>query len=397
MTLRFDDDVEHLRGEIRAFIAEHLPEDIRRRVERGQELDRETHMRWHRRLYEHGWAAPGWPKEHGGCGWDLPRQFVFEQELSAAFAPRLLPFNIDMVGPMFIHFGTPEQQARFLPPALSGEHWWCQGFSEPNAGSDLASLRCRAERDGDDYVIDGTKLWTTNAHCAEWMFALVRTDSSGRKQHGITMLLIDMRSAGVSIRPMRTFDGGFEVNQCFFDAVRVPCSLRIGTEHEGWGIAKFLLSLERLGIAEVARSRAMLARVRRLAAQPLAGSPPLVVDDPAFAARLDEIEMDLMALEVTERRMLFRPGSDDLGAEAAILKLRGTEIQQRISEYAVEALGGWATVDLPPETLDAANHALPPAEAAHVAAHYFNLRKISIYGGSNEIQRNIVAKAVLGL
>jgi len=298
---------------------------------------------------------------------------------------------------MFIHFGTPEQQARFLPPALSGEHWWCQGFSEPNAGSDLAALGCRAVLDGDGYVVDGTKLWTTNAHCSDWMFALVRTDSSGRKQQGITVLVIDMRSPGLEIRPIRTFDGGFEVNQCFFDGVRVPAEQRIGEENQGWAQAKFLLSLERLGIAEVARSKAMLTRLRELAGQPIAGAPPLAEEDPAFLARLDELEMDLMALEVTEQRMLFAPGVEDLGAEAAILKLRGTEIQQRISEYTVQAMGGWACVGLPAETLDATNDALPPAAAGNVAAHYFNLRKISIYGGSNEIQRNIVAKAVLGL
>ena len=394
MDFPFDDAIERFRHEVRAFIAASLPEDIRLRVQHGQELDRDTHMRWHRVLLAQGWAAPGWPLEHGGAGWDLARQFVFDQELSAAFAPRLLPFNIDMVGPMLIHFGTPEQQRRFLPAALSGEHWWCQGFSEPNAGSDLAALACRALPDGDAYVVDGTKLWTTNAHCADWMFALVRTDSSGRKQQGITLLLIDMRSPGLGIHPLRTFDGGFEINQCFFDAVRVPMSLRIGAEGEGWAAAKFLLSLERLGIAEVARSKAMLARLRALAAQPLAGGTPA---DDAFHARLDELEMDLVALEVTERRKLFDPRAVDLGAEAAILKLRGTEIQQRISEYTLDWLGPWACVGTPPAPVAGANLPVPPAAAEHAAAHYFNLRKISIYGGSNEIQRNIVAKAVLGL
>ena len=228
MQFRLAPEVEQFRAEVREFIAAKLPDDIRRLVERGDDLDRATHMRWHRLLLERGWAAPGWPVEYGGAGLDLARQFVFEQEMASAFAPRLLPFNIDMVGPMFIHFGSDEQRRRFLPAVLSGEHWWCQGYSEPNAGSDLASLACRAVRDGDDYVVDGTKMWTTNAHLADWMFALVRTDSSGRKQQGITVLLIDMRSPGVGVRPMRTVDGGFEINQCFFEGVRVPVSQRIG-------------------------------------------------------------------------------------------------------------------------------------------------------------------------
>lgn len=397
MDFPFEPAVEAFRDEVRTFLRARLPGDIRARVERGEEMDRATQMRWHRVLLEQGWAAPGWPREHGGTGWDLARQFVFDQELAAAGAPRMIPFNMDMVGPMFIHLGTQEQQRRFLPRVLSGEDWWCQGFSEPGAGSDLAALSCKAVRDGDAYVVDGTKLWTTFAQYADWMFALVRTDSSGRKQQGITLVLIDMHAPGVSYRPLRTFDGGYEINQCFFDAVRVPLAQRIGEENQGWGHAKFLLGLERLGIAEVARSKAMLARLKRMAATPLAGAAPLMTD-PDVAERLARMEIDLVALEVTERRFLFDPRSHDLGPEASILKLRGTVVQQAISQATVELLGHHACADLPAEVYDGANdELLPPSEAANTAAHYFNLRKISIYGGSNEIQRNIVAKSVLGL
>ena len=396
MDFSFDAEVEQFRQQVRSFLRTNLPDDIRRRVEHGQELDRETQMRWHRILLANGWTAPNWPVEHGGTGWDLRRQFVFEQELAAANAPRLTIFGWDMVGPMFIHFGSEAQKQRFLPRILSGEDWWCQGFSEPGAGSDLASLQCKAVRDGDHYIVNGSKMWTTLAQYADWIFILVRTDASGRKQQGITLLVMDMRSPGISVRPLYTFEGGCEINQCFFDDVKVPVANLVGEEGKAWGYAKFLLSLERLGIAEVARSKAMLARLQQIATREVAGADPLA-RDPVFTARLAEMEMDLIALEVTERRFLFGAGSDELGAEASILKLRGTEIQQRISQSLVELLGPYAMVPTAPAEADAGNEAVLPPEALNAASSYFNLRKISIYGGSNEIQRNIVAKAVLGL
>ncbi len=395
MEIRLSDSLEAFRGEVSAFIEENLPDDIRRRVERQEFLDRDTHLRWHRTLLEKGWAAPSWPRDHGGTGWSLAEQYVFEQALAAHDAPRMIAFGFDMVGPMLIRFGTETQKRRFLSKILCGEEWWCQGFSEPNSGSDLASLQCRAERDGHEYVLNGSKMWTTSAHFSDWMFGLFRTEHAERKQLGITVLMLDMKSPGLTIQPIITFDGGHEVNQCFFDEVRVPVTQRIGDEGAGWSIAKYVLGLERLGIAEVARSKAMLARLNRIAHTERSNGLPLA-RDPSFAQRLAGLEIDLLALEATEQSFLFDPAlGEALGAEASILKIRGSELQQSVSELTVDALGYYA---LPREPDAGSNREqVPPRSAGLVAETYFNLRKISIYGGSNEIQKNIVAKAVLGL
>lgn len=389
-------ELETFRQEVRAFLAENLTDEVRRNVHENMYPDREMHAKWHQLLLRKGWAAPGWPKQYGGCEWPLEKLYIFEREFAAADAPRMVIFNFDMVGPMFMEFGTEEQRKRFLPKALTGEERWCQGFSEPGAGSDLASLQCRAKRDGDHYILNGTKIWTTLGLECDMMFGLFRTDSSGKKQDGITVLVLPTNSPGFTRQPIRLLDGTVEVCQCFFDDVKVPVANRIGEEGKGWGIAKHLLGLERLGTAEIARSRAMVVRLKQAAREEASGGRPLI-EDPFFAAKIAEVETELDSLEITEFRFLFDPNKKGiLGPEASILKLCGTIAQMRVSELIMEAAGHYAI------PLDDPSHRgnfgpVGPDFAATAAAMYFNLRKIAIYGGSNEIQRNIVSKAVLGL
>ena len=388
-------DDRDFRHEIRAFFRENLPEEIRRTMMTGLPIGRELADRWHKVLLAKGWAAPNWPQEHGGTGWSLKRQYIFEQERVAAWAPGPLIFNIDMVGPLFIRYGTPAQNARFLPRVLSGEDHWCQGFSEPGSGSDLASLKCRAVRKGDRYVINGAKIWQTAVYESDMMFGLFRTDSSGRKQQGISVLVLPLASKGLSLRPILLLDGIERVAQCTFEDVEVPAENLIGEENQGWSIAKYLLTLERLGIAEVGASRACLGRLKALAGAEIRGNEPLLLD-PTLLKEIAEVEADLDALEATEYRFLFDPQSNgELGPESSILKIQGTLIRQRLTELTMRVAGPFAQetgTDLPSSAPDEAR-----SFAAWATRHYFNFRKISIYGGSNEIQRNIVAKAVLGL
>lgn len=383
------------REEVRSFFRDILPEEVRRTMMTGLPIGRELADQWHKVLLAKGWAAPTWPKEHGGTGWDLKQQYIFEQERVAAWAPGPLIFNMDMVGPLFIRYGTPAQNARFLPRVLSGEDHWCQGFSEPGSGSDLASLKCRAVRKGDRYVINGSKIWQTAVFESDMMFGLFRTDSSGRKQQGISVLVLPMESKGLSLRPILLIDGVEQVAQCTFEDVEVPQENLIGEENQGWSIAKYLLTLERLGIAEVGASRACLARLKALAAAETRGNEPLLLE-PTLLKEMAEVEADLDALEATEYRFLFDPQSNgELGPESSILKIHGTLIRQRLTELTMRVAGPFAQetgTDLPSATPDAGRSFAPWA-----TRHYLNFRKISIYGGSNEIQRNIVAKAVLGL
>ena len=383
------------REEVRSFFRDNLPEEIRRTMMTGLPIGRELADQWHKVLLAKGWAAPTWPKEHGGTGWDLKQQYIFEQERVAAWAPGPLIFNIDMVGPLFIRYGTPAQNARFLPRVLSGEDHWCQGFSEPGSGSDLASLKCRAVREGDRYIINGSKIWQTAVFESDMMFGLFRTDSSGRKQQGISVLVLPMESKGLSLRPILLIDGVEQVAQCTFEDVEVPQENLIGEENQGWSIAKYLLTLERLGIAEVGASRACLARLKALAGAETRGNEPLLLE-PTLLKEMAEVEADLDALEATEYRFLFDPQSNgELGPESSILKIHGTLIRQRLTELTMRVAGPFAQeagTDLPSAMPDAARSFAPWA-----TRHYLNFRKISIYGGSNEIQRNIVAKAVLGL
>ena len=388
-------DDRAFRHEIRAFFRENLPEEVRRTMMTGLPIGRELADRWHKVLLAKGWAAPTWPKEHGGTGWSLKLQYIFEQERVAAWAPGPLIFNIDMVGPLFIRYGTPAQNARFLPRVLSGEDHWCQGFSEPGSGSDLASLKCRAVRKGDRYVINGAKIWQTAVYESDMMFGLFRTDSSGRKQQGISVLVLPLASKGLSLRPILLLDGIERVAQCTFEDVEVPAENLIGEENQGWSIAKYLLTLERLGIAEVGASRACLGRLKALAGAEIRGNEPLLLE-PTLLKEIAEVEADLDALEATEYRFLFDPQSNgELGPESSILKIQGTLIRQRLTELTMRVAGPFAQetgTDLPSSAPDEAR-----SFAAWATRHYFNFRKISIYGGSNEIQRNIVAKAVLGL
>lgn len=399
MDLTFGAEAEAFREEVRSFIRTNLPDTIRRQVaEERMDLPAEDQRLWHRKLFERGWACPSWPVEHGGTGWTDQQQYIFEREIALADAPRFLIYGVQMLGPTIIAYGTEAQKERFLPGILTGDVMWCQGFSEPNAGSDLAALQCRAERDGDDYVVNGSKIWTSEGHISDWMFGVFRTDSSGKKQHGITFLMLDMKTPGLTVQPILTFDGGHEVNQVFFDDVRVPAGNRLGEEDQGWAIAKYLLGLERFGTAEISRSLKSLERLKALAAETPDGGGTLA-GDTAFMDAVAEAEIDLRALEITEQRFLFGPGGPDaLGPEASMLKVRGTEIQQRILELTLQALGPYGQLLVEEAPSEGRNEPAPVPEATrHAARAYFNYRKTSIYSGSNEIQKNIIAKAVLGL
>ena len=398
MDMTFSAETEAFRKEVRAFIRESLPQDIKDLVAAERmDLPREAQARWHKILHDAGYSCASWPKEYGGLGWNDEQHYVFEREIALADAPRPLIYGMHMLGPTILEFGSEEQKQRFLPGIVSGEVFWCQGFSEPNAGSDLASLQCKAERDGDHYIVNGSKIWTSEAHIADWIFGLYRSDSSGRKQQGITFLMMDLASEGITVQPLLTYEGTLEVNQVFFEDVRVPVENRLGEENQGWGIAKYLLGLERFGTAEVSRSLASLARLKALAVEDVPGGRPLA-EDPVFAAKIAEAEIELRSVELTEQRFLFGPGgADALGAEASMLKIRGTEIQQRILELSLEAMGYYGAVLHGDPEQPGRNEPPVGARAAEAARAYFNFRKTAIYSGSNEIQKNIIAKAVMGL
>jgi alkylation response protein AidB-like acyl-CoA dehydrogenase len=392
MDLEFSVEEQAFREEVRAFLRERLPPDVRDKVLNGQELRRDDYLLWQRRLHERGWGAMNWPKEFGGPGWSTVQQYIFEEESAQAGAPRLIPFGVKMVAPVLMAFGSPAQQARFLPPISCGETWWCQGYSEPGAGSDLASLRTRAVRDGDAYIVNGQKTWNTLGQFADWIFCLVRTDPQAKQQSGITFLLIDMKSPGVSVRPITLLDGTQEVNDVWFENVRVPVENRIGEENRGWTYAKFLLGHERTNIAGIGAAKRELARLKRVAAEALNRGRPLL-DDPLFAARVARIEIDLTALEITNLRMLSGEGSSRApGPQASILKIRGTEIHQAISELLIHAAGAYAL----PMCSEAMGAGWQPDYAATAMSAYLNQRKLSIFGGTNEIQKNIIAK-MMGL
>ena len=398
MDLALSDHELAFRDEVRGFIRDNLPPRIKRKVEGGFELVKDDYVTWQKILYQRGWMAPNWPREHGGAGWTPIERYIFDEELALGATPRVMPFGVNMVGPVIIEFGDEAQKARFLPPILSSDDWWCQGYSEPEAGSDLAALGTRAVADGGDYVVNGSKTWTTFAHYADWMFCLVRTDGAGRKQEGISFLLIDMHSPGVDVRPIATFDGGKEINQVFLDDVRVPRENLVGEEGEGWTYAKFLLSHERTGIAGVARSKKQLARLKEIAARETCDGAPLI-EDRVFGEKIAALEIDLMALDYTTLRIVSEAAAGQApGPESSILKLKGTEIQQAVTELLLEAMGYYALPYVPEALTEGWNEApIGPDYAATLAPTYFNWRKASIYGGTNEIQKNIIAKMVLGL
>jgi len=397
MDMEFSPEDLAFQKEVRDFIAENYPAELRGKQDEGDELTKEDFLAWHRILYKKGWVAPAWPVEYGGTGWTPTQRFIFSEETARADCIRLMPFGLAMVGPVIYTFGTPEQKARFLPRILSGEDWWCQGYSEPGSGSDLASLRTVAVRDGNQYVVNGQKTWTTMAQYADWGFFLVRTDKDAKQQEGISFLLIDMKSPGVTVRPIITLGGEHEVNEVFLEDVRVPVDQRVYEENKGWTCAKFLLAHERTGIAGVASSKRGVERVKAIARTELDGDQPLLAN-PFFKRKLAELEIDLTALEFTELRGLAGPNAGKgPGPESSLLKIKGSEIQQRLTELTLEAVGHYGAPYFRGFGEGDNEHPIGPDYAHRAAPTYFNMRKTTIYGGSNEIQRNIIAKMVLGL
>jgi alkylation response protein AidB-like acyl-CoA dehydrogenase len=383
MNLEFSLEDEAFRREVRAFLADCLPESLSAKVKSGERLTKEDQEQWHTILAGRGWLAIHWPKAYGGTGWGAERRFIFEYECALAHAPRIVPFGVNMLGPVLIKYGSEDQKARWLPRILNGSDWWCQGYSEPGAGSDLAAVTTSAIRAhdaaGEHYLVNGQKTWTTQAHHANMIFCLVRTSTLARKQAGISFLLIDMKTPGVEVRPIITLDGEHEVNEVFFSNVRVPIDNRVGDEHGGWTYAKYLLTYERTNIAGVGFCFAALENLEQIATKRLKGGKPLD-EHPLFAARMARLKIELENLKVTNLRVIAKAGSGNApGPESSMLKIRGTEIRQEIISLTRRALGIDGRSDL------------------SAAAHYFNARKLSIFGGSNEIQKNIIAKMILGL
>jgi alkylation response protein AidB-like acyl-CoA dehydrogenase len=385
------------RAEVREFVAANLPEDIRQRVLTFQRVERDDYVRWQKILHARGWGAPGWPAQFGGTGWDATQRTIFEEECFSGGAPRQMPFGLSMVGPVLQHFGSASQQAQFLPRIISMDDWWCQGYSEPGAGSDLASLSMRAERQGDHYLVNGQKTWTSFAHYANWIFCLVRTASTGKPQQGISFLLIDMQTAGVKVKPIKTLDQGFDVNEVFFDNVMVPVANLVGEENQGWTIAKYLLGHERANIAGIGMCQRLLMRLKDYARSELKHGKPLL-DDIRFRDRVVKLEMDVLSHQWSLLRLIsLQHAGKTVDMEASILKIRGSEIQQDLGELLMECAGPYAVPYLP-GALETGYQG-DTAGGAHLnglAAQYLDLRKVSIYGGTNEIQKNIISKSVLG-
>ncbi len=395
MDLSYSADEIAFRDAVRAFLTEKLPADLADKVRSGRELTKPDMERWHAILNERGWLASTWPKEHGGTGWSPVERHIFEEECCRASAPRIVPFGLHMLGPVLINFGSDRQKKEILPRILDGRDWWCQGYSEPGAGSDLASLKTTAVRDGDHYIVNGQKTWTTLGQHANRIFCLVRTAKEGKPQEGISFLLVDLETPGIKMRPIQLIEGGFEVNEVFFDDVRVPAENLVGEENQGWTIAKFLLTHERTNIAGVGFSIQAFEQLKALA-RTVKRSGKRLIDNPLFAARLSEIEIDLEAMKITNLRMLADAQKNGRpGPESSMLKIKGTAIRQALNDLSRRAQGP-AAAPFPSEDLEG-NAAIAPPEHARNAARYFNNRKLSIFGGSNEIQRNILAKAMLEL
>ncbi|MEQ9126583.1 MAG: acyl-CoA dehydrogenase family protein [Alphaproteobacteria bacterium] len=398
MDATFDPADEAFREEVRAFFKAKLPEHIKRQAQLAPSyVSAEDTRAWHRILFAQGWIAPRWPKEYGGTGWTPIQKHIFEEEYQRAYAPRLSSFGLGLVGPVIFTYGSPAQKDQHLQPILNGDIVWCQGYSEPGAGSDLASLKTRAVRDGDDYVVNGQKIWTSHGHHADWIFALVRTSNEGKKQEGISFLLIAMKTPGLEVRPIISIDGGHYLNEVFFTDVRVPVANRIGEENKGWTYAKFLLGNERTGIAGVGKSRRKIEKIAAVAMAEKDGGEPLW-NDRAFRGRLTELATKLTALENTNLRMLYRESAGQkIGAESSMLKICGTEIEQGLNELLVFALGNYAQPYERDSLRIDANEFVGPDHGRGAMTEHLLRRAASIYGGSNEIQRDIIAKRVLGL
>jgi alkylation response protein AidB-like acyl-CoA dehydrogenase len=398
MDLNLTQEEQRFKDEVRTFLAEKLPQRLATKVKMGQRLSKSDHEQWHAILNEQGWLAPLWPTEYGGPGWNAVQKFIFENECDLANAPRVISFGLKMLGPVLIQYGSKAQKDYWLPRILNGADWWCQGYSEPGAGSDLASLKTSAVREGDHYVVNGQKTWTTLGQHANMIFCLVRTDPDVKKQAGISFLLIDMNSPGVEVRPITTLDGEHEVNEIFFTNVRVPAANRVGEENKGWTYAKYLLTFERTNLARVGYSMAILGRVKEIARRIHQNGRPLI-DEPLFAARLARLEIALENLRITNLRVVATvAGGGAPGAESSILKIAGTQVLQEITALMRRAMGPYAQPFISEALDEDYSGDLPgPVEAAAAASQYFNNRKLSIFGGSNEIQRSVVAKSILGL
>ena len=383
MDLNYSREELAFRDEVRGWLSANLPQDLRDKMATYAELTRDDLMRWHKILAKKGWVAPAWPKEWGGTGWNVVQRYIFEEECGYAGTPPIVSFSIHMCGPVLIRFGTEAQKKRFLPRMYNGEDFWCQGYSEPGSGSDLASLKTKAERQGDHYIVNGQKIWTTLGHYADWIFCLVRTDANmAKKQEGISFLLIDMKTPGITVRPLILLDGGHEVNEVFFDDVKVPVENLVHEENKGWTVAKYLLGHERMNTGRIGASKRELAKLKQFAAAQTGDDGRPLSQDPRFRDRLTRVEVELMALEITNLRFLdqMRRSGQPPGADVSMLKIKGTEIQQALTELMMQA-------------------ADPAALEGHgaLARRYCNMRKTTIYAGSNEIQRNIISKMTLGL
>jgi len=376
MDLNYSPEELAFRDEVRAWLQTNLPRDLKDKVASYAHLSKEDLLRWHRILAQKGWVAPAWPKEWGGTGWNLVQRYLFEEELGYAGGPMLIPFGLSMCAPVLLRFGTEAQKQRFLPRIYQGEDFWCQGYSEPGSGSDLASLKTKAVREKDFYVVNGQKTWTTLAHYSDWIFCLVRTDPAAeRRQEGISFLLIDMKSPGITVRPLMLMDGAHEVNEVFFDDVKVPLENRVHEEGKGWTVAKYLLGYERMNTGRIGESKRQLAALKEMTAS--------LKDDLRFRDRLSRLEVELMALEITNLRFLdrMRRTGQPPGADVSMLKIKGTEIQQGLTELMMQA----------------ADPAAHDEFSVALRKRYLSMRKTTIYAGSNEIQRNIIAKMTLGL
>jgi len=385
------------REEVRAFLRDRLPADIAARGRQGKRFNKEDQVTWMRLLNERGWLAASWPVEFGGTGWSAVEKHIFDEECYAFGAPWIVPFGVNMVAPVIIKFGTPEQQARFLPRILSAEDWWCQGYSEPGAGSDLAAVKMRAVRDGDHYMVNGQKTWTTLAHYADWIFCLVRTDPEAQQQRGISFLLIDMKSPGITVRPIITLDGEHEVNEVFFDNVRVPVENLVGEENKGWTCAKYLLTHERTSIAGIGQAKQMLSRLKRIASQEQRDGLPLI-DDIQLRMQIVELEIQLMAIEMSNLRIVAAARDGGVpGTESSFLKIKGSEIRQAITYLMSKVLGPYAMPFIEEELGYGEQADLYRDYSTTPASQYLDMRKTSVYGGSNEIQKNIIAKMILEL
>lgn len=402
MDMNYTADELAFRAEVRAFLAAELPASIVHKVKEDRHVDADDMVYWQNKLSARGWLALHWPKAYGGTGWGPVYKHIFDEECAEAGAPHVVPFGVSMVAPVIIKFGTQAQKDYYLPRILNNEDWWAQGYSEPGAGSDLAGLNTRAVRDGKHYIVNGQKTWSTLAQHANMMFCLVRTDPDVKKQEGISFLLVDLQSPGITMRPLILLDGAHEVNEVFFDDVKVPVKNLVGEENKGWTCAKYLLTFERTGIADIGGSKAAFRRLKQIAREQKANGRPLL-EDPHFARKMADVEMELMALETMNLRTVAAAASGTPGAESSFLKVMGTELRQEISDLFRRAAGPYAMPFIEEQleaNSDGANvdeQPVGPGFAGTVAAQYFNLRKLSIFGGSNEIQKNIIAKAILGL